>query len=168
MTSVFKIKVRESEKELLKLLRTQTQASRRDRLRALYLRRTGQAKNRRQMAAMLGCAESTIYRWFKTYQNQGLKGLLAVRNSPGRPQKITGQAYQDLRQQLEKQTGFGSYGEIQSWLAQHHQLKIAYSTVHGTVRYRLEGKLKASRPRSKNAEAEAQNNFKKNCQPLLR
>ena len=168
MTSVFKIKVRESEKELLKLLRTQTQASKRDRLRALYLHRTGQAKTRREMAQMLGCAESTIYRWFKTYQNQGLKGLLAVRNSPGRPPKITGQVLRELQQQLNQQTGFGSYGEIQSWLAKQHQLETAYSTVQGTVRYRLQAKLKASRPRSKEAEAEVQSNFKKNYQPLWR
>ena len=87
------------------------------------------------MAAMLGCAESTIYRWFKTYQNQSLKGLLAVKTSPGRPRKISGQAYQNLQKQLATRTGFGNYGEIQSWLAQQHQLEAAYSTVHGTVKY---------------------------------
>jgi transposase len=168
MTSVFKIEVTESEEELKKLLRTQTQASKRDRLRALYWHRTGQAKNRRQMAAMLGCAESTIYRWFKTYQNQGLKGLLAVRTSPGRPPKISGQARRALQKQLAKRTGFGSYGEIQLWLAKQHQLETPYSTVHGTVRYRLQGKLKASRPRSSEAEPEVQAKFKKNCQLSLR
>ena len=168
MTSVFNIKVKESQEELLKLLRIQTQASKRDRLRALYLHRTGQAKNRREMAAMLGCAESTIYRWFKTYHKQGLQGLLTVKTSPGRPRKISGQAYQDLQKQLAKRRGFGSYGEIQSWLAQQHQLKTAYSTVHGTVRYRLKGKLKASRPRSREADPEVQANFKKNCQLSLR
>ncbi len=164
MTSVFNIEVKENKEELKKLLRTQTQASKRDRLRALYLHRTGQVKNRRQMAAMLGCAESTIYRWFKTYQNQGLKGLLAVKTSPGRPRKISGQALRDLQKQLATRTGFGSYGEIQSWLAKQHQLETAYSTVHGTVRYRLQAKLKASRPRSREADPEVQANFKKNCQ----
>ena len=54
MTSVFKIEVKESKEELKKLLRTKTQASKRDRIRALYLHRTGQAQNRQQMAAMLG------------------------------------------------------------------------------------------------------------------
>ena len=84
MTSVFNIEVKENKEELKKLLRTQTQASKRDRLRALYLHRTGQVKNRKEMAAMLSCAESTIYRWFKIYQKQDLQGLLAVKTSPGR------------------------------------------------------------------------------------
>jgi transposase len=96
MTSVFKIEVKESKEELKKLLRKKTQASK-HRIRALYLHRTGQAENRRQMAEMLGCAESTIYRWFKTHQNQGIQGLLAVKTSPGRPRKINGQALIELK-----------------------------------------------------------------------
>ena len=153
MTSVFKLEIRESEEELKKLLRIQTQASKRERLRALYLHRTGQAKKRRQMAAILGCAESTVYRWFKTYQNQGLEGLLAIRTSSRRPPKISAQADQGLQKQLAKRAGLGSYGEIQSWQAKQHQLEAAYSTVHGTVRYRLQAKLKAPRPRSREADA---------------
>ena len=87
---------------------------------------------------MLGCAKSTIYRWFKKYQHQGLEGLLAVKTSPGRPTKIKGEALTDLKNQLETRIGFGSYGEIQEWLAEEHQLETAYSTVHATVRYRLQ------------------------------
>lgn len=120
------------------------------------------------MAAMLGCAESTIYRWFKKYQKQGIEGLLAVKTSPGRPQTIRGQALADLKKLLKTRTGFGSYGEIQSWLAEEYQLETAYSTVHATVRYRLQAKLKASRPRSSEADPQAQDKFKKNCQPSSR
>lgn len=137
MKSVYKIEVKESAEELKELVRTQTSASKRDRLRALYLQQTGQAQSRRHLAEMLGCAESTSYRWFKKYQKQGLKGLLAVKTSPGRPPKLSGQALRDLNKQLKTRSGFGSYGEIQAWLAEQHQLETAYSTVHGTVRYRL-------------------------------
>ena len=168
MTSVFKIEVKESKEELKKLLKTETKASKRDRIRALYLHQTGQARSRQQMAVILGCAESTIYRWFKIYQNQGLQGLLVVKTSPGRPRKINGHALSDLKQQLATRTGFDSYGEIQSWLVKQHQLEAAYSTVHGTVRYRLQAKLKASRPRSSQADPKIQADFKKNCQRSLR
>lgn len=168
MTSVYNIEVSESAEELKQLLTRQTQASKRDRVRALYLHRTGQANTRQHLAAMLGCAESTIYRWFKTYQHQGLEGLLAVKTSPGRPRKIQGQALDELKQQLATETGFGSYKEIHTWLTQHHQLETAYSTVHGTVRYQLQAKLKASRPCSSQADPKGQEQFKKNCQPSSR
>ena len=138
MASVYNVEVKESDEELKELLRTQSKASKRDRLRALYLQRTGKVQSRRQLAEMLGCAESTIYRWFKKYQKQGLEGLLAVKTSPGRPAKISGEALRDLNKQLKTRTGFGSYGEIQEWLAEQHQLETAYSTVHATVRYRLQ------------------------------
>lgn len=164
MTSVYNIEIKESAEELKKLIRTQSKASKRDRLRALYLQRTLKVKSRRHLAQMLGCAESTIYRWFKKYQQQGLEGLLTIKTSSGRPTKITGEALRDLNNQLETRQGFGSYGEIQQWLAQEHQLELAYSTVHGTVRYRLQAKLKASRPRSNEADLKMQEQFKKNCQ----
>ena len=138
MKSVYNIEVQESPEELKELIKTQSKATKRDRLRALYLQRTGKVQSRRQLAEMLGCAESTIYWWFKKYQHQGLEGLLAVKTSPGRPAKITGKALRDLKNQLEKRKGFGSYEEIQEWLAAEHQLETAYSTVHATVRSRLQ------------------------------
>ena len=120
MASVYNVEVKESAEELKELIRTQSKATKRDRLRALYLQRTGKVQSRRHLAEMLGCAESTIYRWFKKYQHQGLEGLLAVKTSPGRPAKITGQALRDLKNHLKTRTGFGSYEEIQEWLAAEH------------------------------------------------
>ena len=87
MTSVFKIEVRESKEELRKLLRTQTQASKRDRLRALYLHRTGQAKNRRQMAAMLGCAESTIRAMVQNLPESRSQRIISHQNQSRSPQE---------------------------------------------------------------------------------
>lgn len=67
---------------------------------------------------------------------------------------FSGQALENVQKQLAKRAGFSSYEEIQSWQAKQHQLEAAYSTVHGTVRYRLQDKLKASRPRSRKADAQ--------------
>jgi hypothetical protein len=41
---------------------------------------------------------------------------------------------------------------------------VAYRTVHQTVRYKLNAKLKVPRPCSKNAKPEVQLAFKKNSQ----
>lgn len=52
MTSVFDIEIAESVEELKKLLSYQINARVRDRVRALYLRKTGQAQTRRELAAL--------------------------------------------------------------------------------------------------------------------
>ncbi|PSO75822.1 MAG: hypothetical protein BRC51_10275 [Cyanobacteria bacterium SW_12_48_29] len=48
--------------------------------------------SRRELAALLGCGESTLYRWLKTYSRQGLSGLLKVTTSPSRPPQLTREA----------------------------------------------------------------------------
>lgn len=162
MTSVFDVDIQESAAQLKELLSDQTLARQRDRVRALYVRQTGQAQTRRELAALLGCNESTIYRWFRTYQSEGMSGLLQVKTSPGKPSKLPPEALEKLRQRLKERSGFGSYGEIQQWLQQECDVKAAYATVHGIVRYKLQSKLKVARPVSTEADPEVQDTFKKN------
>jgi hypothetical protein len=47
-----------------------------------------------------------------------------------------------LKKRLSEPEGFGSYKEIQRWLAEEHELELPYSTVHRIVRYDLEAKPK--------------------------
>lgn len=71
MTSVFDVEIQESVAQLKELLSDQTLARQRERVRALYLRKTVRAQTRRELAALLGYNESTIYRWFCTYHARG-------------------------------------------------------------------------------------------------
>ena len=77
MTTVFNLEISESPQQLQRLLCQHQHARDRDRLRALYLRKTGQVRSRRELAQ--GCNDSTLYRWFWLYQQQGLEGLLEHR-----------------------------------------------------------------------------------------
>lgn len=162
MTSVFDVEIEESATELKALLSDQTLARFRDRVRALYLRKTGRAQTRRELAVLLGCNESTIYRWFCTYQSEGISGLLQIKTSPGKPSKLPPDVLEQLRQRLTERSGFGSYGEIQQWLQQEYDVQAAYATVHSIVRYKLQSKLKAPRPVSIEADPQVQDTFKKN------
>lgn len=162
MTSVFDVEIQESAAQLKELLSDQTLARQRDRVRALYLRKTGQTPTRRKLAALLGCNESTIYRWFCTYQRQGMSGLLQIKTSLGRPSLLPADVRQQLRQRLQQRQGFRSYGEIQEWLAKECDVQAAYATVHGIVRYKLKSKLKVPRPVSIEADSLVQDTFKKN------
>ena len=51
-----------------------------------------------------------------------------------------------LKERLAEPGGFGSYTEIQQWLAEEQGIELPYSTVHGIVRYELGAKPKAPRP----------------------
>lgn len=162
MTSVFDVDIEESTAQLKALLSCQTKARLRDRVRALYLRKTGQVQTRRELAALLGCNESTVYRWFCSYQSGGMSELLQVKTSPGRPSLLPPDVLQQLQQRLQEREGFHNYGEIQDWLAQKYDVQAAYQTIHGIVRYKLQSKLKVPRPVSIEADPQVQDTFKKN------
>lgn len=163
MTSVFDVEIVESAEALKALLSNQSSARLRDRVRALYLCKTSQVQTRRELATLLGCNESTIYRWFCTYQKLGISGLLQLKTPPGKPSKLPPHVLEGLQTRLQERQGFRSYYEIQEWLATQYNIEAAYATVHGIVRYKLKSKLKASRPVSIEAAPQVQDTFKKNC-----
>ena len=163
MTSVFDVEIVESAEELKALLSNQSSARLRDRVRALYLCKTSQVQTRRELAAILGCNESTIYRWFCTYQNQGISGLLQLKTPPGKPSKLPMHVLEGLQARWQERQGFRSYYEIQEWLVTQYNIEAAYATVHGIVRYKLKSKLKAPRPVSIETQPQVQDTFKKNC-----
>jgi len=87
--------------------------------------------------------------------------LLALKTASGRPPKIQGQALERLKQRLAEPEGFNSYGAVQQWLANECKVEAAYKTVHQTVHYKLQSKLKVPRPRSQKADEQAQQHYKK-------
>ncbi len=90
-----------------------------------------------------------------------LEALLTVKTAAGKVSKIPPVALEQLKQRLAQPQGFNSYGQIQQWLEAECGV-VAYRTVHQTVRYKLNAKLKVPRPRSKNAKPEVQLALKKN------
>jgi transposase len=87
--------------------------------------------------------------------------LLRIKTSPGKPSKLPPDVLEQLRQRLSERTGFDSDGEIQQWLQQEYDVRTAYATVHGIVRYKLQSKLKVPRPVSIEADPQVQDTFKK-------
>ena len=166
MTTVFNVDIAESPQQLQQLIRKHRHARDRDRLRALYLRQTSQVRSRRELARLLNCNESTLYRWFRLYQQQGLEGLLEHHIPNGRPSELTPEIRQALEQKLSDPQGWQSYGELKQWLQRAFGIQAAYTTIHGWVRYKLGAKLKRGRKRSHQADPQQQQQFKKNSAAL--
>jgi transposase len=136
----------ESADELQRLLRAERDIKRRQRLQALYLLASHQARTRQQVAALLGVHRHTVASWLQAYERGRLEGLLTYRVPvPTQGRRITAAALADLQQRLADPKGFASYGQIQTYLAEQHQVQLAYSTVHALVRYELKAKPKAPR-----------------------
>jgi transposase len=137
--------ITESPEQLQKHLRAEADAKKRARLQALYLLASGQATSRQMLAKLLAVHRHTIQTWLKLYEAGGLTALVTIHKAPGKTPSVSSHVLTKLRAQLATVRGFGSYGEIQQYLARTHKVTLAYSTVHKLVRYKLKAKLKAPR-----------------------
>ena len=137
--------IAESPESLHAQLRSETDPKKRSRLQALYLLASGQAPTRQALAKLMAVHRHTIQTWLKLYEEGGLRALLTIKKPPGKRPSLTPAVLSKLQERLAHVRGFGSYGEIQRYLADTHRLSLAYSTVHKLVRYRLQAKPKAPR-----------------------
>jgi transposase len=137
--------ITESPEELQRRMRGERGAQLRQRLQALYLLATGQATSRLQVAELLAVHRHTVRAWLATYERGGLAALLTLKKPPGKPSALSPAVRTKLHARLQEPRGFGSYGEIQQYLATAHHVPLAYSTVHGIVRYQLQAKPKSPR-----------------------
>jgi len=127
------------------MLRNEKRMRQRQRLQMLYLVKSGQVDTRIKAAEILSVNRATIGRWLRTYEKDGLSGLLSIKTKPNRKLSIPPCILHMLRHELEKPEGFSSYKAIQIWLDEKFTLSIPYKTVHGIVRYGLKAKLKVGR-----------------------
>ncbi|MHC5827938.1 MAG: helix-turn-helix domain-containing protein, partial [Nostoc sp.] len=78
------VEIKQSREELEKAVKYAAEASSKERLQMLYWLKTGQATSRRSLAERLGRDEATITRWLKKYKDGGYRGLLEVKQAPGK------------------------------------------------------------------------------------
>lgn len=161
MSGVYKLQIQESSADLKALLASQTTGAGKERVQFLYLLQSQSAANIQHAAQLLGRHRVTLQKWARRYREGGLDALLERKPKSGRPSHLTDSAREALEARLATPEGFGSYEEIQEWLASEHGIEAAYTTVHSWVRYRRGAKLKVPRPVSKLQDAEQLATYKK-------
>jgi transposase len=137
--------IHETPAELKALLTEARDAQKHQRLQALYLLQTQQARTRRQVARLLGVNRDTVGRWLAAYASGGLPQMLTIAKAPGKVPLLSPAMQQALRDRLSQPHGFASYKAIWQWLRQAYGVPLAYKTVHKFVRYTLRAKLKVPR-----------------------
>lgn len=161
MARPFKLDILESAQQLEAHLKTVRTASDKERLQMLWWIKTGQLTQHQEIAQRLGRDLSTISRWLQRYRQEGLAALLEVKVAPGQTPKIPPEVFAALKTQLNSASGFGSYGEIVTWLKTHHNVEVSYATVYYWVHYRLKAKLKVPRPTAAQQDPAVVEQFKK-------
>ena len=140
-------RITESADELQGRMKSEPDLKKRQRLHAFYLATSGQARHRQEIAALLGVHRHSVAAWFRAYAQGGLDHALRYqRPRPPVHQRITATALAALQAKLQDPHGFAGYRQIQVWLAEEHQVFLAYSSVHELVRYKLHAKPKRPRP----------------------
>jgi transposase len=135
----------ETPEELKRLLIAEADVQKYQRLQALYLLQTQQARTRRQVARLLGVSRHTVGRWLAAYESGGVSRMITLAKAPGKVPHVPHTVQEALRQRLAQPGGFASYKAIWQWLQQEYGLQLTDKTVHRLVRYKLRAKLKVPR-----------------------
>jgi transposase len=139
--------IHESATELHHRLKSETDGKNRQRLHALYLVASGQARHRQEVARLLGVQRHSVAAWFAAYAQGGRDHALRYHiATPPVHRRITDTALPALQEKLHEPHGFAGYDQIRVWLAEAHQVALSDSSVHALVRYKLKAKPKRPRP----------------------
>jgi transposase len=130
------------------------------RAKMLRLLKSGECANLGQAAEALGYSWRQCQRWFATYREGALEGLLVSRVDERGPRElVTQEAFEELEGAMKE-------GEIAT-IAQAHRFLLergidyAHPESVGALLRRRKVKLKTGRPRHEKADPEAQEAFKK-------
>lgn len=137
--------IRESEEELKELLVKEKDYRTKQRLQALYLLRTSQAKTRLEVSRMLGVNRDTVGRWLSNYNKGGVSKLLDIHHTSGRQSSLPQEYKEELKERLSTPQGVSSYKELWMELRERYGIRTTYQALHHYVRYKLKAKLKVPR-----------------------
>ena len=84
MGNKLRVEVRESCEELQHRLRHAVTGATKERVQMLYWLKTKALATRKELSQRLGRNESTVYRWLKRYQQEGIEALLELKTPPGK------------------------------------------------------------------------------------
>src|SRR5687768_15896743 len=94
--------IRESADELKQRLKHERHPAKRQRLQALYLLASGQARFRADVAQLLAVDRNTIGRWLDRYTQGGLDALLDLYVPPGKAPALQPAQLAQLQQTLQQ------------------------------------------------------------------
>jgi transposase len=138
--------IHESAADLKALLAGERHPANHQRLHALYLFASGQARRRTEVAQLLGVDRNTSGRWLAHYSHGGLPARLDIYVPAGKRKPLSAAQLAQLRHALQQPAGFASFHAVRQWIADDLGVTLSYNATRKLVRYKLGAKLKVVRP----------------------
>jgi transposase len=138
--------IHESADDLKQLLSRERHPAKHQRLHALYLLASGQARFRGDVARLRGLDRNTVGRWLDQYAAGGRAALLTIYVPAGKRKPLSADQLAHLRHRLADPQGFASYDQVRQWIQASFGVTRTYNATQKLVRYTLGAKLKVARP----------------------
>lgn len=131
MSSVKKIVIKETEKEIKKLLKESSPFIG-QRLRVLLILKQNQeiGISKREVAKLAGVDPNSVQRWRTLYINTGIQGLMKHQKTGFKPSVFNSIEHKKLETKLnDSQNGLQGYVELKAWLEKETGKVFNYNTL---------------------------------------
>lgn len=146
MGRISKITVKES-LETLKIRYKKTSNSKlKLRIKCLIYTKENTFKTQTIIATHLGVDYSSLKRWLKQYNEEGLESYLNIKSGGNKPSIISTEIHKKLSDKLTDSTNpLKGYWEAQQWVKDNFGLEIKYNTLRTYLIRHFKCKIKAPR-----------------------
>jgi len=141
-----KLIVLESDQELVKLKRLQTDLKSEKRIECLRLLKSKRFPTQEETAHYLGISRQTIVRWITAYNQGGIQGLLPQKTRDKKSKIITSEIHQGLANRVNSSdTPFLGYWDATDWVNAEYGVSIKYHWLRKYLIKHFKTKLKSPR-----------------------
>jgi len=163
MPKYAQIQITESIEDLQSLLKKEIDHRMKLRIKSLILTKEKKFKRRQDLADYLCIGISTLKRWTKEYQEEGIEFFLTRNTGGHRPSIISEEIHNALNKKLQNSTDpLKGFNDAVEWVQNNYDVRIKYSTLRQYIVRKFKAKLKTPRKSHYKKDKEAFEAFKKN------
>jgi transposase len=163
MANALSFRIKESEAEIKKLIKTHPMHFTPRLKMLLECKRSKTPLSKNELAGLIFANHNSIQTWRKRYIEGGIAALLEYKKIGFKPSLISPAAHKKIEKKLNSPTdAFRSYKELQQWVDKEFLKGVKYITINHYVKRHFGAKLKVARKSHVNKDAEAVAHFKKN------
>lgn len=146
MGTTSKLLVLESDQELIKLRKQQTDLKSEKRIECLRLLKSKRFSTQQETADYLGISRQTIVRWITGYNQGGIEGLLPKKTKNKKSKIITPEIHQGLANRVNSSDApFLGYWDATEWVNAEYGVTIKYHWLRKYLIRHFKTKLKSPR-----------------------